>query len=62
MAVRLRWFGRRAATRGALGVAIVALAAAAAMAQGRGFGGFGFGGPRVRNFKAYPNAPYDEWA
>ena len=27
---------------------------------GRGFGGgFGFGGPRVRNFKPYPNAPYD---
>ena len=31
-----------------------------ALAQGRGFGGgFGFGGPRVRNFKPYPNTPYD---
>jgi hypothetical protein len=51
---------RRNATRLLIGVAIVSLAAAAAFAQGRGFGGgFGFGGPRVRNFKPYPNAPYD---
>jgi hypothetical protein len=38
-------------------LAIVALAGAGAFAQGRFFGGFG--GPRVRNFKPYPNAPYD---
>jgi Domain of unknown function (DUF4159) len=38
------------------GVAIVLLVAAGAFAQRR-FGGFG--GPRVRDFKPYPNAPYD---
>jgi len=36
---------------------IVSLLAATALAQGRFFGGFG--GPRVRNFKPYPNTPYD---
>ena len=53
--------GRRATARALLGAAIVTLVAVTALAQGRGFGrgGFGFGGPRVRNFKAYPNTPYD---
>ena len=40
-----------------IALAIVLLAAAGAFAQGRFFGGFG--GPRVRNFKPYPNSPYD---
>jgi hypothetical protein len=54
MTVRLK------SVRTLVGVAFVSLVAVAALAQGRGFGGgFGFGGPRVRNFKAYPNTPYD---
>ena len=51
---------RGAMARTLLGAAVVAtlsLAAVTTLAQGRGFGGFG--GPRVRNFKAYPNTPYD---
>jgi hypothetical protein len=50
--------GRRALIGAAL-AAILSLAAVTAFAQGRGFGGFGFGGPRVRNFKPYPNTAYD---
>src|SRR5205085_3580444 len=38
-------------------VIFVSLVAVGAFAQGRFFGGFG--GPRVRNFKPYPNTPYD---
>ena len=52
----------RAGRRALMGAAIVAtlsLVAVTAFAQGRGYGGFGFGGPRVRNFKPYPNSPYD---
>ena len=48
---------RRAAARVLLGAAILSLVGATALAQRRGFGGFGFG--RVRNFKPYPNTPYD---
>jgi hypothetical protein len=47
-------YGRRVAMTV---VAILALLAATAFTQGRFFGGFG--GPRVRNFKPYPNTPYD---
>jgi len=43
--------------RAAAIVATLALLAATGFAQGRFFGGFG--GPRVRNFKPYPNTPYD---
>ena len=50
---------RGATARVLLGGAIISLVAVTAFAQRRGFGGGGFGGPRVRNFKAYPNTPYD---
>ena len=48
---------RAASPRVLLVAAIVSLLAVTAFAQGRFFGGFG--GPRVRNFKPYPNTPYD---
>jgi uncharacterized protein DUF4159 len=35
------------------------IAACTALAYRQYGGGFGFGGPRVRNFHAMPNAPYD---
>jgi hypothetical protein len=51
-------YGRRALVGAAIAMSL-SLAAVTAFAQGGGFGGFGFGGPRVRNFKPYPNTPYD---
>jgi len=46
-------------TRPLLAFAIALLLAASALAQVRRFNDFGFGGQRYRNFKPYPNVPYD---
>src|SRR4029077_4316781 len=52
-----RHFGPGVVRRGLISAALAV--ACTALAYGQYGGGFGFGGPRVRNFHAMPNAPYD---